>query len=151
MKRSRQRRWLDDRLAAAGFNKRERLIPANLIFHANTLIELNDIRASAEQNMLAVVHHFSGAGMFVGGSAAAQVRTLFEEGDAETADRQSASGGQSREAAANHGNCRGALLAHHKRRFTTPFPRISSFSLVASRTFPWNTSYRRLAILSSNR
>src|SRR6185312_1103280 len=151
MKWGGHKRWLNDRLAAAGFDKSERVIPANLVFHADALVEIDQVRAAAQQNVLAVVHNFAGARMFVGRSASPEVGTLFEEPDAESATRQGASGGQSGQAAANHGNCRGPLLAHHKRRFTTPFPSISSFSLAARRTFSWKTSYCRLAIFSSSR
>src|SRR5258708_26808990 len=48
----------------------------------------------AEEDVLAVVDDFAGAGMLVGGSASAEVGAALEEGDAEVGIGEGAGGGE---------------------------------------------------------
>ncbi len=89
--------------AASGLDECHVLIPANFIFHANAAVELDKVGADPEQDVLAVVDHFAGTGMLVGGCATAEIRTALEESDAETGVGKGAGGGQSGEAAAGYG------------------------------------------------
>ena len=66
MKRWRQRSRLQRRGASSGKNERDLVVPANLLFHAETAIELDQVGAAAQQHVLAVVHNFSGAGQLIG-------------------------------------------------------------------------------------
>ena len=68
------------------------------------LIELDEIGAAAEQNVLAVVHHFPGAGMLVGGGASAEKGTALKQGDLKTAVGKRTAGGQPRQPAADNRN-----------------------------------------------
>ena len=96
VQRSGQRRRLDHRGTAARLEKSHPLVPANLVLDSDTPIELDQIRAAAEQNVLAVVHNLASARMLIGRCPAAQIGPALEEGDAKTVFRQHATGGQSR-------------------------------------------------------
>ena len=153
VERSRQRCRLDDRGPPAGLEESHPLVPANLVFDSNTPVELDQVSAAAEQNVLTVVHHFTRPRMLIGGRPATQVRAALEEGDTKAVFRQCATGGQSCEAAPHHGNfwrlC--PALRHQTRRFTKPFPRMMTFSRTVRRIFLPKTSYLRREILSSRR
>ena len=92
-------------VAAAGLDEIHLIEPANLIGDADAFVELDQVRAEAEEHVLAVVDDFSGAGMFVGRSAAAEEGALLKERDAETGVGQGAGGGESGEAASGDGDC----------------------------------------------
>jgi hypothetical protein len=66
MQWSREAGWLDHRRPASGLKKSHALKPANLIFGPDPFVELKQVGAAAQQNVLAVVYHFSGAGVLVG-------------------------------------------------------------------------------------
>src|SRR4029077_8910168 len=92
---SEQRRGLDHRGATSGLEKGHALKPANLVLNSDTLVELNQVGAAAEQNVLAVVHHFASARMLIGRGPSAKIRAPLEEGNAKTVFRQRTTGGQS--------------------------------------------------------
>jgi hypothetical protein len=69
------------------------------------VVELHQISAEAEEDVLAVVDDFAGAGMFPGGGAASEEGTLLEKRDAESGVGQGAGGGESGEAASGDGDC----------------------------------------------
>ena len=69
--------------AAAGFDESHLVEPADLIGDADAVDRTRSGWCRAEQNVLAVVDDFAGAGMLVGRSAAAEEGTLLEERDAE--------------------------------------------------------------------
>ena len=96
MQRSRQEGRSDDRGAPARLQKGQPVIPANLFFHANVPVELQQIGAAAQQHMLAVVDDFAGAGMLVGRRSAAKERARFKKGHAKAAVSQRASASQAR-------------------------------------------------------
>ena len=91
-------RRLDDRGAAAGFEKCHPLVPANLVLDSDAVVELDEIGAAAQQNVLAVVDDFARAGMLIGGRPAAKIGPPLEQSDTKTAFRQRGSGGQPRQA-----------------------------------------------------
>ena len=78
-------------------------IPADFVFHADAAVELDQVGADAEENVLAVVDDFAGAGMLVGRSASAEVGAALEESDAKAGVGESAGGGESGEAASGDG------------------------------------------------
>jgi len=80
--------------ASARLKKSHSLKPADAGGHTGTLVERNQVGAAAKQNMLAVVDHFPGARMLVGGSAAAQIRTALKQCHAEARGSEGGSGGQ---------------------------------------------------------
>src|ERR1700676_36046 len=153
MQRSGQRRRLDHRGAASGLEKGHALKPANLVLNSNAPVELNQVGAAAEQNVLAVVHHFASAGMLIGRRPSTKIRAPLEEGDAKTAFHQRTTGGQSRKPASHHGNlwrlC--PALRHQARRLTRPFPRMMTFSRTVRPIFLPKTSYLRSEIFSRSR
>src|SRR5689334_19795425 len=51
--------------AAARLEKCQLVKPADFVAHAQGFIEVNEVGATAEKDMLAVVQYFSGAGMLV--------------------------------------------------------------------------------------
>jgi hypothetical protein len=67
------------------------------------VIELHEIRAEAEKDVLTVVDDFAGAGMLPGGSSAAEEGALLEQGDAKTVVGERAGRGESGQAAS--GDC----------------------------------------------
>src|ERR1035441_10161369 len=64
VQRRRKRRRFHYRCAAAGFDECHFVVPADLVGDADAAVELHQIRAQAEEHVLAVVDDFSGAGMF---------------------------------------------------------------------------------------
>jgi hypothetical protein len=80
-----------------------------VIGRSDAFIELNQVRAQPEENVLAVVHNFTGSRMFVGRGAAAEKRTLFKERNPQPCIGQRASRGKSGEAASGDGNSRRSL------------------------------------------
>ncbi len=124
-----------------------------LSLDSDALVELNQVGAATQQNVLAVIYDFAGAGMLVGRRTSAKVGTLFEKSDSQTAFSQRATCGQSCQAAPYHCNfgrlCPG--LGHQARRFSKPFPRMKTFSRTVRLIFLLKTSYLRSAIFSSRR
>jgi hypothetical protein len=87
-----------------------------LIGDADVLVELNQVCADAEQDVLAVVDNFSSAGMLVGRCATAEERALLKERDPKPRVRQGAGGGESGEAASGDGDSRLGWSARHSIR-----------------------------------
>ena len=75
-----------------------------MVGDADAVVKLKQVGADAKQDVLAVVDDFAGAGMFPGGSTAAEEGTLLEEGDVETGVGQGAGGGESGETASGDGD-----------------------------------------------
>jgi len=71
--------------------------------------------------VLAVVDHFAGAGMLVGGGAAAEIWSALEEGNAETRIGQGAGRGETGETASGDGYCRLLEVLDHFRIVANPF------------------------------
>src|SRR5437762_13393280 len=80
-----QPRRPDYRGTSARFQKCELIEPADFIFYTNPLIELDQVRAAPEQHMLAVINYFASAGVLIGRSTSAQIRTTLEQSDVEAA------------------------------------------------------------------
>ncbi len=98
-----QRRSAHDAGAAAGLDESHLVIPADFVFHADALVELDQVGADAEENVLAVVDDFAGAGMFIGGSASAEIGAALEERHAEAGIGERAGCGEAGEAASGDG------------------------------------------------
>src|ERR1017187_7104801 len=98
-----QRRWQEGRfkhrLPSARLEERHAIEPADFVFDADGFVEREQIGAGAEENVLAIVHDFAGAGMLVGRSASAEIGTAFEDCDLKAAASKGASRGQSSESA----------------------------------------------------
>src|SRR5580704_8727105 len=153
MKRRRQYRRLDHRSSSARFEESQPIVPANLPFDAQPFIELDQVGAAPQQHMLAIVHHFAGAGMLIGRSASAEIRPALKEGHAKAATGKGATSREARQSATDYRNseilCR--MLGHQDKRFRKPFAKTPSFSRTVRLTLPLKTSYSRSAILSSSR
>jgi len=89
--------------AAAGLDESHVFVPADLVGDTDAVVELNEVGADAEQDVLAVVDDFAGAGMLVGGGASPEVGAAFEESDAEAGVGEGAGSCESGEAAAGDG------------------------------------------------
>ena len=85
MQRRGEECWFEFRLPSARLDEGHAIEPADFVFDADGFVEREQIGAGAEEDVLAVVHDFAGAGMFVGRSAAAEVGAALEDGDAEAA------------------------------------------------------------------
>jgi hypothetical protein len=72
------------------FQKYQFLVPANLVFHAGAPVEINKIRATTEQHVLAVIDHFTGTWMLIRRRPAPEIRPTLKERDAGTSIRKSA-------------------------------------------------------------
>ena len=119
MKRRRQRSRLQRRRAPTGKDERDLVVPADLLFHPEAAIELDEIGAAAQQDMLAVVHNFRGAGQFIRGCAPTQVGAPLEQFNLISRLSQRASRGQTCESSANNGDGRtlvGSLGSQGARR-----------------------------------
>ena len=88
----RQRGCFHHRDAPAGLDEIHLIEPADLIGDADVLVELHEVAADAEEDVLAIVDNFSGAGMLVRRGAAAEERSLLEERDPKSGVRQGARG-----------------------------------------------------------
>ncbi len=151
MQRSRQGRRRNHRCASSRLEECQSLIPANLVLYSRAPVEIDQVRAAAQQHMLAVVDHLSGSGMLIRRCAPAKIRPAFEERHAKSRFRQGAARGQASQSASGYGDCRRMWGIGHNRRFTVPFPRTVSFSGMVNRTRSLNTSYWFAAIFSSRR
>src|SRR5207245_5061543 len=125
-----KRRRFEHRGRSAWLEKRQPVVPADFVLHADAPVKLDQISAATQQNVLAVVHHLARTRMLIGRSAPAEIRAALEKGYAESAIGEGTSGSQPRQAASDDGHP-GRLcpaLGHQVRRFTKPFPRMTSFS-----------------------
>src|SRR5258708_36371931 len=91
--------------ASAGFDEGEAVEALDFFLPAQLLIEMNQIGAASQKDVLAVVHDLAGAGVFVGGGSSAHVRAAFEEGYVATRVGKGAPGREACEASADDGDC----------------------------------------------
>jgi len=103
VQRRRQRRGPHHAGAPTWFDEGHFVEPADFIFHADAPVELDQICTHAKKYVLAVVDHFAGAGMLVGRSPSAEVRTALEYGHAKARLGQRAGCSQSGQASAGYG------------------------------------------------
>lgn len=103
MQRGRKKASADDRTAALRIQEVQRVISSNLSLGADAAKEIGKIRTASHGQVLAIVH-FTSVGKSVGSGAAAQMRALFEQADAEARFSQRDGGGQARQPAADHEN-----------------------------------------------
>jgi hypothetical protein len=75
-----------------------------LVGDADAVVELEQVRAYAEENVLAVVDDFAGSGMLVGRCASAEIRPALKERDAKAGIGESAGGGESSQTTAGYGH-----------------------------------------------
>ena len=125
-----------------------------MIGDADAPVKLNQIRADAEQNVLAIVDNFAGAGVFVGRCASAEKWAALEEGDAESSIGERASRGESGESSSGDGHCgwvRAGDIQFYVTRITKPRASTLSFSRVLRATFSVKTSYCFSAMRSRSR
>ena len=85
MEGSGQRRRLEHRAAAARLDEGHAIVPENLAGGADLLVESHQVGTAAEEHMLAVVDSLFGAGMTVGGGAAAEIAAALDHGDCKAA------------------------------------------------------------------
>src|ERR1700731_2493986 len=104
MERRRQRGGVHHAGAGAGLDKSHHVIPADFVFHADAAIELDEISADAEEDVLAVVDDFAGSGMLVGRCASAEIRPAPKERDAKAGIGGSEGGGGSTQTTAGYGH-----------------------------------------------
>ena len=145
------------RCAPSGLEKRQFVIPANFVLDSRAAVKIEQVRAAAEQHMLAVINSLPGAGMLIGRCAPTEIGSAFKERDAKPSISQGASGGKARESASGDGDgrwlCRISMgrCGHQTRRFRIPFASTVSFSRVVRLTRSVKTSYWFAAIFSSRR
>ncbi len=92
-----KRRWqggrADDRGPSSRLKKSQGIVPADLVFYSKTRIEVDEISAASEQNVLAIIYHFAGAGMLVGRSASTKKGTALKHGYLKATVGESTTGG----------------------------------------------------------
>src|SRR5271163_3221979 len=99
MQRGRQAGRSNFRCASSRFEKRQFVIPANLVLDSGAPVKIEQVRAATEQHMLAVVDNLSGARVLIGRCAPTEIGAAFKERDAKSGIGQSASGSKTRESA----------------------------------------------------
>src|SRR6266851_272503 len=138
-----QRCWQESRLKhglpSAGFDESHAIEPADFAFDSDGAVKREQVSARAEEHVLAVVHNFAGAGMFVRGGATAEVRASLKNGHAEAAAGEGTGGRQSGESASDDGYC-GRAVRHQTIRCKNPLQRMVSFSRVLRLTLRVNPS-----------
>jgi|SRR5215467_10252853 len=92
---------LHHRSAAAGLDEVHPVEPADLVGNSDSFVELNQIRADAEQDVLAVIDDFSRTGMLIGRGAAPEEGALLEQRNPEADVGKSTSGAESGETASD--------------------------------------------------
>src|ERR1043165_6897020 len=71
--------WLHTALPPARLNEYQFFVPADLFFDSDPSVELEQVGAAPQQDVLAIVDDFARAGMFVGRGAPAQIGTPLQE------------------------------------------------------------------------
>ena len=79
MERGRQSRWTNLRSAAAGLDESESIEPSDPVGNSDAAIEVQQVGAASEQNMLTVVYSLACTGIFIGRSPASDERPALEE------------------------------------------------------------------------
>ena len=123
VKRGGQRAGPQRRGLAAGKDEGDLVVPANLLLNAETAIEVNEIGAATEKNVLAVVDHLAGAGKLVRRRAATEVGAALEELDVITSVSQRARRRQSGKAPADDGDRTTARIVASSRHRYRQLPR----------------------------
>ena len=153
MKRGWQRGWRDHRGASAWFEESQPVVPANLVFDAQPFVESDEVRAAAEQHVLAVVHHFAGARMLIRRSASAEIRPALEQGHPKATLGKGAPGGESRQSTPHHGDSGNFAVGPGSsgKAFQEALSQNPELSRTVRLTLRLKTSYSLSAILSSSR
>ena len=76
--------------SAARLDKRHAVVPMNLVRDSDFFVELDQVRAYAKQNVLAIIHDLARPWMLVGRSAASEEWTFFKECHSEAEIRERA-------------------------------------------------------------
>jgi hypothetical protein len=92
------------------------IVPADSVEGVEAAIEVNKICASSDEDVLAVIDHLTGAGVFVGGGAPTNVRTTLEKSNVVAAVSKGAGSGEAGKSATDDGDSAGRLVDH----FPTP-------------------------------
>ena len=78
MERSWKKRRRQPAGASAGLNKGELIEPLNFVAYAELLVEMNQVGAASQQDVLAIVHHLAGSRMLIRGRPAPNIRTALK-------------------------------------------------------------------------
>ena len=105
MQRRGQKGGLKDAPAPTRLYEGKSIEPADCLAYPEAAIKIDEVDAVTQQHVLAVVDHLSRSRVLVGGSAATEVGTALEEGDAKARFGKGAGSGQSGETAAGNGYC----------------------------------------------
>ncbi len=108
MQRRRKRPWRHLRPAPLAVGEIQAVVVADLRFRSGAPVEIREIGATPQRNVLAIVH-FTAVRKRVGRSASTQVGTLLDQPDFDSGFSQRDGGGQTRQTAADHQN---ALRGH---------------------------------------
>ncbi len=87
-----------------GEHEGEVVVPANFVLHAEASVEVDEIGATTEQDVLAVVDDFASSRMLIRRCPSAEIRATLEQGDAIANFGERAGSGETGEAAAYDGN-----------------------------------------------
>src|SRR5258706_12414616 len=82
MQRSGERRRRNHGSMSSRLEEGQLLIPANFVLHSRAPVEIEQVRAAAEQYMLAIVNNFAGTRMLIRRVAPAEIRAPPKKGHA---------------------------------------------------------------------
>src|SRR5260370_4782550 len=139
MERGGQECWFQYRLSASRLDESHAIEPADFVCDADGFVKREQVGAGTEEHMLAVIHNFAGARMFVRRRASAKERAAFEHGHVEAAASKGARRRQTGESASDDYHC-GRAVRHQMIRCKNPLLRMVSFSRVLRLTLRVNTS-----------
>src|SRR5205807_3681175 len=95
--------------------------PLDLVAHAQSVIEIYQVRAAAQQDMLTVVHNFASARMLIRRCPATHVGTALVERDLEAGIGERATGSKPGQSSADDGCCFHAMRCKNPRESTFSF------------------------------
>ena len=101
MQRSRQSRRREFRSSSAGLDQCEPIEPSHFVQSPYAAIEVQQIRAISEEDMLTVVDNLSRSGMLIRRGAPANERTTLKYGDMKSRFGKSAGCGKPRDTSAD--------------------------------------------------
>src|SRR4051812_40332990 len=102
MQGCRKRSNVDNRVPSARFEEVQPRKPADFVLHSTSPIQVDQVGAAAEQDVLAVVDDLASPGVLIRRRPAAQIRTPFIQPHSVPHFRQGAARGKTGKSAANN-------------------------------------------------
>ena len=119
VQRRRQSRGADLRSPPAGFDEGEAIKPSNLLRHPDAAVEVEQVGAASQQDMLTVIYNLPCSGVLVGGGSASDKRPALEKSDSKSRLGECTAGREPGDASTDNSDSRTLLFVGHgiERRF----------------------------------